>query len=60
MVMTVNPDSTAAAVAKAAAALDSTCSQCGDDSDYLTAFSQHKVCGKCTYKNYRKAVRHGA
>jgi len=37
--------------------MNSTCEQCGDDTDLLLAFTAHKICGKCTRKNHRKAVR---
>jgi len=37
--------------------MDSTCKQCGDDNDILTAFTADKICGKCTRKNHRKAVK---
>ena len=37
--------------------MDSTCKQCGDDSDLMTAFTAHKICGKCARVNHRKAVR---
>ena len=37
--------------------LDSTCIQCGDDSDLMTAFSAYKVCLKCCRANHRKAAR---
>lgn len=36
--------------------INSTCEQCGDDSDLMVAFTKYKVCMKCTKANYRKAV----
>jgi len=33
------------------------CLQCGDDSDLLLAFTAHKICGKCTRKNHKKATK---
>jgi hypothetical protein len=57
--MIANPDSTTAVtvMAEALLAIDSTCSQCGDDYDLMTAFTEHKVCRLCTRKNHRKAVK---
>ena len=37
--------------------MDYKCEQCGDDTDLLLAFTAHKVCGKCTRANHRKAVK---
>jgi ribosomal protein S27AE len=37
--------------------MNSTCQQCGDDNDLLTAFTQNKICGKCTKKNQKKATK---
>jgi len=37
--------------------MNSTCTQCGDDSDLLVAFTAVKICGKCTRKNHKKAVK---
>jgi len=37
--------------------MDSTCQQCGDDSDLLVAFTAHKVCGKCTRKNQKRGAK---
>jgi hypothetical protein len=37
--------------------MNSTCQQCGDDNDLLTAFTQNKICGKCTKKNHKKATK---
>ena len=31
------------------------CEQCGDDTDLMLTFTAHKICGKCTRKNHRKA-----
>jgi predicted nucleic acid-binding Zn ribbon protein len=33
------------------------CEQCGDDTDLMLTFTAHKICGKCTRKNHRKAVK---
>ena len=39
--------------------MDSKCKQCGDDRDLMTALTKYQVCGKCTRKNYLKAMRGG-
>lgn len=36
--------------------IDSKCEQCGKDVDLLTAFTKHKICGKCTRKNHKKVT----
>ena len=36
--------------------MDSVCIQCGNDTDLMIAFTAHKVCGKCTRKNHKKAM----
>lgn len=37
--------------------MNSKCQQCGDDSDLMVAFTSHKICGKCTRKNHKKAAK---
>jgi ribosomal protein S27AE len=37
--------------------LNATCSQCGEDIDLLTAFTEHKICGKCTRKNHKQVTK---
>ena len=36
--------------------IDSTCEQCKKDDDLMVAFTDHKVCGKCTKKNHKRAT----
>jgi len=33
------------------------CSQCGETNDLLVAFTKYKVCGKCTRRNHRDAIK---
>lgn len=33
--------------------VDSICTKCGNSDDLLTAFTDHKVCGKCSRNNHK-------
>jgi len=36
--------------------MDSTCKQCGKDTDLSVAFTKHKVCLACAKENYLEAT----
>lgn len=33
------------------------CEQCGNTNDFMVIFTDSKICGKCTRKNHRKAIK---
>lgn len=33
------------------------CKQCGSDDDAMVAHTKYQICGKCTRKNHRKAIK---
>jgi len=35
----------------------SVCSQCGSNGDFMVAFTNNKICGKCTRKNHKQAIK---
>jgi hypothetical protein len=37
--------------------IDSTCEQCKKDDDLMVAFTNSKVCGKCTRKNHKAVLK---
>jgi hypothetical protein len=39
---------------KMAIEINSTCKQCKKDDDLMVAFTDYKVCGKCTRKNHEE------
>ncbi len=38
-------------------ASSSKCTQCGDTNDLMVIFTDLKICGKCTRKNHKKAIK---